>query len=336
MANVSSGTVDRVLHNRGKVSLDKEERVNKILKEIDFRPNQFARSLKLNKRYRFVVLMPSDELDEYWKPCFSGVEELMDSMEERGISTEILKYSPNDPNDFIIQANVSVDLKPDGVLLGALFLNESKQFLKTLDENKIPFNLINTAVEGTNYHTFVGHSLIESGRTAAHLFDSILPEKKSLLIVHVEETFENAFHMQQKEIGFRSYFEDKGTDVQLQTINIKTTESKEVVDHLKDKLRDKINGIFVTTSKSYLVVGVGIDPEIPIIGYDLLVKNVHYLKNGKIRFLIHQNPKLQAFEGLSLLSDYITKSTSNPKEKFLPIEIISPENVDSYSEFLNL
>ena len=92
MADVSSGTVDRVLHKRGKVSPDKEERVRKILKEIDYRPNQVARSLKLNKRYRFVVLMPDDELDEYWKPCYTGINELKSSFEEKGITIHISKY----------------------------------------------------------------------------------------------------------------------------------------------------------------------------------------------------------------------------------------------------
>ena len=330
MADVSSGTVDRVLHKRGKVSPDKEERVKKILKEIDYRPNQVARSLKLNKRYRFVVLMPDDELDEYWKPCFTGINELKSSFEEKGITVHISKYSPSNPGDFIEKANDSLELSPDGVLLGALFLNESKQYLQILEEKNIPFNLINTAVEHTNHNTFVGHNLIQSGRTAAHLFDNILHEKKSILIVHLEEEFENAFHMQQKEKGFRSYFRDKGRTMQIQTINLKTTESGTDVRQLKEKLQHKVNGIFVTTSKAHLVAGIGIDPRIPIIGYDLLLRNVHHLERGKIKFLIFQNPKLQAYQGLSLLADHVMKSIPHPKEKFLPIEIVSSENIASY------
>lgn len=330
MADVSSGTVDRVLHNRGRVALDKEERVKRILKEIDYKPNQVARSLKLNKRYNFVVLMPDDELDEYWRPCFNSINELKDSFEEKGIVVHILKYSPSNPNDFIKKANRSIELNPDGVLLGALFLNESRKYLGILEEKKIAFNLINTVVEGTSHNTFVGHNLIESGRTAAHLFDSILHDAKTILIVHLEEEFENAFHMQQKEKGFRAYFADKTEDIQIQTINLKITESGTDLDHLLEKLKIGVNGIFVTTSKSYLVARAAINPDIPIIGYDLLARNVQHLKDGRIKFLIFQNPKLQAYEGLSLLSDHLLKSMPQPKEKFLPIEIVSLENVDSY------
>ena len=49
LAGVSKGTVDRVLHNRGKVSEEALDKVNKILKEIDFQPNPIARNLKNNK-----------------------------------------------------------------------------------------------------------------------------------------------------------------------------------------------------------------------------------------------------------------------------------------------
>ena len=39
MAGVSAGTVDRVLHNRGDVSVSSREKVQKVLDEIDYHPN---------------------------------------------------------------------------------------------------------------------------------------------------------------------------------------------------------------------------------------------------------------------------------------------------------
>ena len=39
LANVSTGTVDRVLHNRGEVSAKSREKVEKVLKEINYQPN---------------------------------------------------------------------------------------------------------------------------------------------------------------------------------------------------------------------------------------------------------------------------------------------------------
>jgi len=329
LAGVSAGTVDRVLHKRGKVSPEKEVKVNSILNQIDYKPNMVARSLKMNKRYRLAVILPDYHIDEYWKPCFVGIRELRRTLEDTGISVEVLKYDPTSSLDFNNTCRKCLGIEPDGVLLGALFLNESKSFLAKLEGKKIPFNLINTPVEGANFLVYVGQDLNQTGRIAAHLFDMILPGKKSFLIVHIAEDFENAFHMQQKEKGFRTYFE-KNKDVTIKTINIYTDEGDDYIQKLRDQNHGQIHGIFVTTSKAHLIARA--ETNIPIIGYDLLDENVKYLKHGGIKFLIYQNPKLQASKGLSLLADFLVKEEISPKQKYLPIEIISPENVDSYQE----
>lgn len=327
MAGVSAGTVDRVLHKRGKVSVDKENKVNEILKKIDYKPNELARSLKLNRKYRLVVLLPDDELDDYWKPCSEGISELKNTLLEKGIYVEVLKYDPANPSSFEKVCEKSYSLKTDGVLLGALFQKESKAFLNQLNDDSIPFVLFNAIVESTNYQSFIGQDLIQSGRTAAHLFDNILPSKKSLLIVHLAEAFENAFHMQQKEKGFRDYF-CYNEQVDLKTINIKA-EKELSSNQLTDTVfQEQVDGIFVTTSKAHLLVHAGLD--VPIIGYDLIKENIECLKSGKINFLIYQNPKMQALQGLNLLVDVLTKSAAVPRHKYLPIEIISKENISSY------
>lgn len=39
LAGVSRGTVDRVLHNRGQVRPETEEKVQAVMQELDFQPN---------------------------------------------------------------------------------------------------------------------------------------------------------------------------------------------------------------------------------------------------------------------------------------------------------
>ena len=51
-ANVSIGTVDRVLHNRGNVSSETKKKIEKTIKELKYKPNIYARQLKLAKRYK--------------------------------------------------------------------------------------------------------------------------------------------------------------------------------------------------------------------------------------------------------------------------------------------
>ena len=54
LADVSVGTVDRVLHGRTGVSEASRKRVEEILKQLDYQPNMYASALASNKKYLFV------------------------------------------------------------------------------------------------------------------------------------------------------------------------------------------------------------------------------------------------------------------------------------------
>ena len=62
-ANVSVGTVDRVLHNRGEVAKKTRVQILKIIKELGYTPNILAKSLASRKLYRIAVLVPDSDND---------------------------------------------------------------------------------------------------------------------------------------------------------------------------------------------------------------------------------------------------------------------------------
>ena len=70
--------------------------------------------------------------------------------------------------------------------------------------------------------------------------------------------------------------------------------------------------------------------DLKLIGYDMLDENIHYMRKGVINFLIHQNPKRQAFLGINHLVGHLILKKQAPAHDLLPLEIISPENINSY------
>ena len=64
MADVSVGTVDRVIHGRSGVSESSRKRVEEILKQLDYQPNMYASALASNKKYAFACLLPLHEKGE--------------------------------------------------------------------------------------------------------------------------------------------------------------------------------------------------------------------------------------------------------------------------------
>ena len=72
LSGVSVGTVDRILHNRPNVSKAAREKVEKVLKEINYQPNMYAAALAYNKSYTFTLLMPKHASEAYWEEIEEG------------------------------------------------------------------------------------------------------------------------------------------------------------------------------------------------------------------------------------------------------------------------
>jgi len=332
LAGVSKGTVDRVLHKRGKVSEAALKKVTKVLDEIDFSPNPIAKNLKNNKIYRLGILFPSTDMDTYWLPCLDAVQEIEENYKNFGIQIERYSYDPNSPESFTENALTLIHSDPDAIHMVPLFFTEAKKISKICLDKNILITTFNNRIEKDRLTNFIGQDLYQSGRIAAKLLDMLL-STGHLAIIHIDEVFQNATYIQEKERGFRSYFANK-SHYKISTFNIKkdsTTSIKTAVDKYLDTFKD-INGIFVTTSKSYLLAKSKhkSDRELKIVGYDLVDKNVSYLKEGLIDFLIHQNPQKQAFLGLSHLAEYFLFGKDIPKQVLLPIDIINSENVNQY------
>ena len=333
LAGVSKGTVDRVLHNRGKVSEEALDKVNKILKEIDFQPNPIARNLKNNKIYQICVVLPNPEEDAFWYPCIDGVNEAIEEFKAFGVSINLFFYSPSSTVSFITINKEIVKTSPDAVLLSPLFHKESVEVTKFYTEAGIIVSTFNNQINSKQIGSFVGQDLFQSGRVAAKLMHMVAKADSEIIIVHIDEVFNNALHMQEKEKGFRNYFEElTNTEYKLSTLNVVQTELDKSLPNFLN-LQKNVSGIFVTTSKAYKVVEIlqSINyKNVNLIGYDLLPKNINFIKNNIINFLIHQNPKTQTYLSLTYLVEYFLFSKEIPKQKLLPIDIINSENITSY------
>ena len=86
MAGVSVGTVDRVIHNRGRVSEENRKKVQTILEMVHYQPNLMARSLASKKQYHFVAITPSFTHGEYWEAISDGIDKAASEMESYNIT----------------------------------------------------------------------------------------------------------------------------------------------------------------------------------------------------------------------------------------------------------
>ncbi|HEX9150680.1 MAG TPA: substrate-binding domain-containing protein [Flavobacterium sp.] len=334
LAGVSKGTVDRVLHKRGKVSPAALDKVNEVLKVIDYEPNLIARNLKNNKIYRISILLPDPKIDPYWLACIKGIEDAVKEFKAYNLSIGIFYFNPEKKKSFLKANETVLDLAPDAVLLAPLFHKETLEVIQEYDAKKIIVNTFNNQVDSSLVKSFVGQDLFKSGRVAAKLLDSIAG-KGQIAIIHIDETYKNAIYMQQKERGFRNYFETKENSAY--TITTLKLKSPNVEINFNTFLNENpdVSGIFVTTSKAYQIAKIvsGFkSKKIRVVGYDLINENVTYLNQGVIDFIIHQNQKRQVYLGITSLVEHFLFNKEIPKTILLPIDIVNSENAEYYIE----
>ncbi|MBV6646630.1 MAG: LacI family DNA-binding transcriptional regulator [Cyclobacteriaceae bacterium] len=326
LANVSRGTVDRVIHNRGKVSETAVKKVKEVLEKINYEPNLIARSLKAHKNNVVAIIIPDYSEDNYWRQCVYGIRRAEKEFRQFGISLQYYEYQKTREAYEQKFSDVIVD-EPDAVLIVPIYYSGSLSLFRQLEEREIPYSLINTPIEDLNYQTFIGQDYRKSGRVAAQLMETLVDKEKKVVVVHVEQDFENSTHLHEKEEGFKEYFRQKNSTQQIEALTFKNAKD---LSSLHQELPN-IAGIFMTTSQTYEIADyLPQDSDIKVIGYDLIPKNVEYLRLGKINILIHQNPKQQGYDGVSYLSEHLLYKKEMPKVKLLPLDVVVSENVDCY------
>jgi LacI family transcriptional regulator len=336
MAGVSEGTVDRVLHNRGKVSTSAAQRVKRVLEKINYTPNLIARTLGSNKTFQLVAIIPNPKLDPYWHQSFEGVKQAESELAQFGITVNMdyLFFDPHKKESFQEVTLKAFHTKPDGILIAPLFYYASMPFFKVLKESQIPFVLINTYIKEAEGLGYIGQDSFQSGKLAAELISFGQTRETCFAILHVDEDLTNSVHLVDKERGFKSYFNSwNDHNLVINTFSISSPEQPEFKAQIEKVLAvPNLSGIFVSTSKTH-VIAKELERKkmtIRLVGYDLLDQNLEFLRKGYIHFLIHQNPRRQAKLGVRSLANYLLFEKIPPKLNLFPLEIISRNNIDSY------
>ena len=170
IANVSVGTVDRVIHGRDGVSNKTRKRVQHILEENKFKINSIARSLAMKKKYNLSVLMPDFDTDNlFWKSPLLGVSKAAEEVLSFGIEVKKFTFNQLDKKSYLENFKKLIEGKPEAVIITPLFLNETKIMIALLEEKKIPYLFLNIEMNGFNNISFIGQDSYKGGYLSGKL-----------------------------------------------------------------------------------------------------------------------------------------------------------------------
>jgi len=334
LAGVSIGTVDRVLHGRGRVSKETELKIKKIIKENGYKPNIFASNLSLSKSYVFGVIMPNKHQDSnYWSITTRGIDSAIEELSIYNISVKYFYFDKHNENSFRDAWKKMLNTKIDGLLIAPVLTNISKYYIKNELPGNIHISFFDTYVPDVDCVSYIGQDSYQSGIVSAKLMKMLLDENGDIGIIRV---IPDDFHINERVKGFRSFFENhKDFNISIYDIynSDDINEFYSITDRIIKENGSKL-GIFVTNALTHHIAKkinlLSLNKKIFLIGYDLIEKNIHFLYNGIIDFLINQKPEDQGYQGIYTLYRSIVLKEKINKKIMMPIDIIMNENIKYY------
>jgi LacI family transcriptional regulator len=341
LAGVSEGTVDRVLHNRGEVSDKTRESVNKVLAEINYTPNLFARSLASKKKYHFIAIIPAHNQNDYWGIVEKGFDVAVDEFIHYNVDIEKQYFDQYDNTSFseLLKSILMKDF--DGVFMAPVFQEETLKFTKELENRDIPFSFVDSVIEDVEFLTYYGQNSLQSGYIAAKLLLSTLSDKAQILVARTKRKGTSSNQTMNRYKGFMQYINEINSSDKYELINVELNDNDESLNQnlLKKTFEQhkNIKGAITFNSKVYRLAkhfeDININ-NISLLGYDLLDENIKYLKEGIISFLIAQRPQKQAYFTVRDMCRELIFKQNVDKINYVPIDILMKENIEDYLNFI--
>jgi LacI family transcriptional regulator len=334
-ANVSTATVDRVLHNRTGGSEKTKVRINAIIKEMDYQPNILASRLASKKIINLAALLPAvSEETDFWSAPLSGIRRAEAEMRQYGVQVQVFLFDLNDKESFAEQIARVFEGGFHGILVSPSFIEETRTFAAECGRRKIPYVFIDSDIPDLHSLAYIGPHLRKSGYVGAKLLTYRLEPTKKVLIINISKEIDN-FNYLEIEDGFRAYFNDNSQPNEIVRIDIRETDYQSIARHLTYvfHLNKDIGAAFVTNSRVHTVASFlknSHRTHVSLIGYDFVKENVDYLESKVIDFLICHRPDDQGYRGMMALYQKLVVNAPVTKQNYMPIDIVTRENHEFY------
>ncbi len=337
LAGVSVGTVDRVIHNRPNVSKTAREKVEKALKEMDYHPNMYASALAYNKKYNFDFIIPKHESEAYWEEIEEGAMSACEHRRDFNINMKMMYYNRFDKNTFVQVTEQCLKDQPDGVIIVPTTLDVTREFTDILHDQDIPFILLDSYMPDLKPLSFYGQDSFFSGYFAGRMLMLLAAKENEIMLMKQMKNGNVASKQQENlETGFRHYMRDHFPEVKITEVNLPLNEEREQYDDILDtffKEHPHVHHCITFNSKAHLVgefLQKSNRRNVQIMGYDMVNKNAECVKQGSISFLIAQHAYMQGFSCIETLFEAIVLKKEVTPINYMPIEILTKENVNFY------
>ncbi len=335
LAGVSVGTVDRVIHQRGRVSDETRDKVQKLVLETGYQPKKSK-----VQPLRIGVLLPVPSSNPYWELPLEGVRERAKFLENDGVSLTEFLYDYHSEEDFTSKGEAMLNAAVDGLIIHPIFRQATYQLVRNVRANNLPFVFLDVNLPELEPMYFVGQDAKSCGGLAGRLLSLGLGEEDRVWVINFSSASANSTSFLREIGAVDTLRENQLKNEQIRMLDFKRgTDEQKLQAQIKAEI--EANGapsrVYVTNSRVKRIFdglrACGQTQKILIIGHDPLPENIKLLQDGDIDFLIAQDSKRQGALALEGLHIHLTDRVLFEKESHICSMVYSKENINSIRYF---
>lgn len=247
IAGVHRSTVDKVIHGRPGVSDDVRKKVQKIIDELEYKPNMVGMALKSqSKVFRLaVILLDVDAMPYLREGIVRGAEEYRDFNIE--LQYEICKFS--EPQEQARLIHEAVQKECDGIILSPINAGVVRDAVNRAADKGVPTITVNSDLTDSKRLCTVDQDNDREGRIAGRLMGRFLRGQGKIAVVTAASAEENNnYGVKNREKNFVSLISKQYPDVQIAR-RIESMEDPVITFAQTMRLLEEepeLDGIFVT------------------------------------------------------------------------------------------
>jgi len=332
LAGVSTGTVDRALHDRGRVNPKVAQRIKQIAQELNYQPNAVAKSLSIRSRnLKIAVILHLQTPNAFFDDVIAGIMRGKEEIRDFGIAVDLYKCADFDP---VCQLSLIDQALADGasaIAIVPIHNEKIKERLDALQAENFPVVFLTNTIEHAKCLSFVGCDYRLAGKVTAGLLNMLHPQNGKLLLF--SPSFQMYGHTLRAQ-GLRMQLEEEYPGIILQRIFELSGDDIRDYQITRNALGEYPDtNLFVCPGAfSYgnlqAIMDLGYLGRSKIICYDYSEKIDAMIRSRHIHAAITQCPQEQGYLAVKTLFDYLSAEKMPAlRNNYVRMRILLKENL---------
>lgn len=332
-ANVSVGTVDRALNNRGRINEETCKRILEIADRLGYHPNKIASALGRQRKMRIAAITPCNPFF-FYRHIRDGMEDALKEMLDYGVTVDQIlceSLAVDDQKKVLESLDCSLY---DGIVLNAGG-DGLTPYINSIVEAGTPVATFNSDAQNSKRIFFVGEDASRSGRMAGDMMGRLLGGKGKIAIM---TSFFHPGAAMDRVNGFIEALK-RYPDITI-VADSEYSDDEEKAYHVVEDIISRypdLDGIFSNSATGSAASGKYVfdhpEQKRPVlIGYDVTESVEEYLQQGIFDMVIDQEPRRQSYHAIMLMYKHLTEKWLPEEQKLeIRVNMVMRHNADQHS-----